>query len=320
MGMQGCGRPPLRQPPLPSPRKPVVWGITTGSKFCGVKLAVKSQFQYIHPAASTSSSSSAGTLPHSISVPSSTSAQPLPHDFEVEDEATTAVDASPPAESAVPPPISQQQANTAVQDGIDMLTLPPALQQRASSQLTQEEFQATLQKFKYLLLRCQAGTARTMLMTWAMIVVVTFMAAYMVPGFWSSTIFSKPWFLLGFGTTQIFLLAVLLCWQRRDVQRLLQDTHELFRPWRRHYQVEVAFYQTSHIAVERLPRRRRGQQIIVSTTARHYRHRYDTLQGSFNFVLVFGIIRPEDVEALELASLDGTAKVEDEDESSSRNI
>ncbi|KAG7341408.1 hypothetical protein IV203_023360 [Nitzschia inconspicua] len=310
MGRQGCGRPPLKPPPQPSPRKPVVWGITTGSKLCGSKLAVTSQFQYTHPAGGVpvlhQQESLSPTVPEATEQPmtptveESSSSSSSPERTESMTGTTTVVSTR------------QQKSSTNDDTDVDMFALPPALQQRSS--LTPEEFHSKLQQFKYLLLRCQAGTARSMLLTWASFVVLAFVSAYMVPGFGSSTIFSKPWFLLGFGSTQVVLITSLICWQQRDVERLLQGTHELFRPWRRRYNVEVSFFQTTHIFVNHF--RDQSATRNTNTMTPHRRDRYETFQGSFNFVLVFGILRPED---LELASLDGTAR-DDEDESSSRNI
>lgn len=331
MGVTGCSRPPLRQPPLPLPRKPVLWGIATDSKLCGSRLVVKSQCQYSHPAggvptATTTTYSGGQVAAASEQAPLpafTTAADVIVDDVESlgEEESgdtTPPAPVSPDERRLSAPPSSSSSIES--QD-FDMLVLPEALQQRSS--LTPEEFRKKLQQFKYLLLHCQAGTARTMLLTWAIIVVSSFMTAYMVPGFWSSTIFSKPWFLLGFGTTQVVLMTMLLCWQRRDVERLKRDTRELFRPWRRQFNVEVSFYQTTHIVVVedasssfRENHNNVTAAITHPTTRRH--RRFQTFQGSFNFVLVFGVVRSEDVEALELASLDGTVKMS-ADDSSSRN-
>jgi hypothetical protein len=206
--------------------------------------------------------------------------------------------------------------------GNSIFVVPRPLQQQTS--LTAQEFQSKMEEFEGLLQQCHAGIARTLLTIWAILVVMTFVATHMLPGLWSSWTASgsrAPWFLLlGFWFTQGVLLTALLSWQRRAVHRLCQQVNQLFRPWRRRYNINIAFYQTTHVMVEK---KRGGEDADVTrttTTARQLdRRSHQPFQGSFNFVLVFGLIRPEDIEALELASLDGTAKMEDEDESS-RNV
>ena len=183
-------------------------------------------------------------------------------------------------------------------------SIPLAL--RNHTDLPASQWQSKIEAFEILLQHWKGGYARTLLLIWAMLVVLCFMAAYMIPDFWGSTLFSKPWFLLGFCSTQIVLLTFLIWYSRRETYRLLQNTRQLFRPWRRQHGVNVTFYQVTNIVLSDDGNQRHTR------TKRQY-------AGSYCFVLVCTLVREEDVEALELASLGTARDEEDVDAASTRS-
>jgi hypothetical protein len=129
-----------------------------------------------------------------------------------------------------------------------------------------------------------------------MLVVLGFLCAYMIPNFWSSALFSRPWFLMGFVLLQIIVLASLMYWSQSSTQTLVEDVTALFRPWKRRYGIHVAFRQ-----VAGLPRPGRGGGDIQRT-------------GNCCFVLVFHRITNQNQPAEDVASADSVGTAEDSSE------
>jgi hypothetical protein len=297
-------RPPLPPPPTPTPQKVVIWGISTNSKLCGLSLQILSQDVY-HCEDEQESSGENRIREH----PSFEVSPPQSGQDDVNEHAPDIMHTShEPQETSIAASTccleQQQQAPppTGVDDdGI----LPPPIP--LHTDLTGIEWHSSLDYFEHTILKSwKGGYARTLLLIWAMLVVLCFLAAYMIPDFWGSTLFSKPWFLLGFCVTQMVLCSALVWISNHETRRILTETRDLFRPWRRLYGVHVTMYQVTGVVITDARHRRSSR----SSSRRNIHERQYV--GSYNFVLVCSLVQEEDVEALELASL-GTAR-EDDDE------
>lgn len=101
-----------------------------------------------------------------------------------------------------------------------------------SSNITMIDYEQMMGELRYRLSKWKGGWATLGILALAVGVVVAFVVAVFIPGFWASPLFHHPLYLGAVAAAQIFVFVVLVGFMRRESTRLIQDVRDLFRPWR----------------------------------------------------------------------------------------
>lgn len=98
--------------------------------------------------------------------------------------------------------------------------------------ISQQAYQEKLQLLEQRLGRWKGGWATMAVLLLALSVVLAFIAAYFIPAFWSSVLFSDPVFIFSFAIFQLVFFTVLIRYTRREALSLQRDITNLYREWR----------------------------------------------------------------------------------------
>lgn len=100
--------------------------------------------------------------------------------------------------------------------------------------ISQQAYQEKLQLLQQRLTQWKGGWATLALILVALAVVLAFVAAYFVPEFWSSVLFSDPTFILAIAAFQIVFFTIAVKYIKKQSTSLQRDITQLYREWRRH--------------------------------------------------------------------------------------
>jgi len=158
-----------------------------------------------------------------------------------------------------PPCIPQNDsAPLATTTTTNTLELPPQLESRISIQ----EYKIKMQQLHERLEQWKGGWATVFLLTFSLLLVTCFIAAYLTPAFWNSALFHHPGYIVAIAVVVLGILSGLIRFVRRESHLLMRDVQELYRCWRgRGVVVTMKHVSSSYSSTQSgIPRRRQGRQ------------------------------------------------------------
>ena len=172
---------------------------------------------------------------------------------------------------------------------------------RDNTDLPFQEYSSKIQQFLVLLEEWKGGVARLIILVWAFVIILGFICAYFIPGFWQSVIFSTPIYLPIIVFVVFTPLAV--CGRRERIhnRQLVKKTNELFDDWLLRYKIHVKFYRVANLPG--------GTYIMTRNGLRRQKQRSiggrgGDRSGNFCYVLVMTVVTEE--EALAMLTDDAT--------------
>lgn len=125
--------------------------------------------------------------------------------------------------TAVPAPLETTTTN------VQHNELPLQLE---SSGISSREYQDKMHQVEERLALWKGGWATLLLGIFCFLVVVSFIAGYLTPAFWSSALFRHPGYIVAMATGVLCIVVGLVHVTRRESQRLVRDVQDLYRSWR----------------------------------------------------------------------------------------